>query len=100
MSTCKTCRHWTPADISRGWEGLADYGFGKCGKIRHSEDRTKPATWSDRYYCEGAALAEFSAELLRLAEQDKAVAQDASGYAASLRTHETFGCVLHEEKAT
>jgi hypothetical protein len=81
MKTCATCRFWSPARNGLTWFDDDDYDSEResehhnCVRIVHGNDYGK---------VKGAA-------------GELAVVTDGSGYAASLRTLPTFGCVLHEE---
>lgn len=77
MKTCGTCKYWELIPDSNP-RSLAANGFGTCENVRMWED--------DEIHKE---------------EKSKwlACAIDGSGYFAALKTKESFGCVLHEERS-
>ena len=84
--TCSTCRFWGAQRPEDGDEGFA----------RIKED---VELWAKVRPC-GAVMGDpdgSGAFPHRLPADRKAEVLDGSGYYASLRTREDFGCVLHEE---
>jgi hypothetical protein len=76
---CSNCIHWSSPE--KHW---ANAGFGECSKIPHREtvgewQEKEPFDWI-------------------VPEHIFAIAQDASGYSASLGTRPNFGCILWEKK--
>ena len=91
MKTCKTCRYWgLPRD---------EYDAEAIEQIKKDSDRLH--LWGRVRPC-GAVLACESGvgpSATTLSEGERARVVDGSGYYASLRTRDDFGCVLHEESA-
>lgn len=92
---CDQCKHW--ADESREWD-FDKSGMRECLAIQQAWD-VKDAAFTPekpRYdYDDWDEVERLEAEALKAA---KAVAQDGSSYAASIRTTGDFGCVLFEAK--
>jgi hypothetical protein len=76
MKTCGTCKHWGGANGPEGAERLFRdaNGFAKCLRIVDGCD--------DEEVIDG----------------EPAYTMDGSGYLSSIRTTESFGCVLWEPK--
>ncbi|CDO34022.1 hypothetical protein [Novosphingobium sp. KN65.2] len=92
---CDQCKHW---DEPREWD--FDYaGMRRCLAIKQAwdvENAAFPHEGKDKYDFEDwSEVQRIEAEALKAA---KAVAQDGSSYAASIRTTGDFGCVLFEQK--
>jgi len=93
VGSCATCKHWeqdsTPDEPLWG---------GRCRRIKHANahiDFTRiPRPWE----IEMEIVDPLSAELQKLADEERAVVKDGSGYFAAFRCKADFGCVLHEEK--
>ena len=86
MNRCKTCKNWTPEDIS---EHGALLGGGECGKV--------PQVWDVAEKVDNAA--DDWVEIYRLKRDHAAVlavVEDGSAYRARLVTMPGFGCVQHE----
>ncbi len=86
---CATCRHWANPEPDYAYEEVT---LGTCKAIPHREtlmqqSRLPGADWDTYEQTERVALAGALA-----------IACDASGYNAQVKTQATFGCVLHEAK--
>ena len=93
---CDQCKHWLE---SQEWDTDAA-GMRRCGAILQAWDVRDSAFEGegkpDRYdFDDWEEVERLEAEALVAA---KAVAQDGSSYAASIRTTGDFGCVLFEAK--
>lgn len=100
MNRCATCRHFAPPPgrddrMFSSVDERVTEALGTCRRI-HAEHEVTPkaeAKFADPHFDD---LEAFHVELARLAEQEKAVARDASRFCAVVHVHPTFGCVLHE----
>lgn len=70
MKTCKTCKCWTPPEVSSPWD-VSKGGACACPKFVYHEPMPRDGL---EYY-------------------------DAEGYAAGFYTGPDFGCIHHEAKA-
>lgn len=82
IDNCGNCKHWCK-EPHWNFADLHD-----CQRIHHLQDCQM---WDEN------ATGDGPDNILKPEyKDDKAFAQDASGYSAKLVTHATFGCVHHE----
>lgn len=88
MKTCATCRFW----------GLPG-GETEQAATRIREDSIEAGFWNKVRPCGAVAMPDDSIgpHAYSMPSGARAEVVDGSGYYASLRTREDFGCVLHEE---
>lgn len=89
MSLCGNCKWWG-AEGGRATSGV----WRSCGRIIHDERFVNSSDERDAM----DAPAEDMLEIQVFDANNKAVVEDGSGYYAALKTRESFGCVLHEER--